>query len=286
MHTTKRIVAGLTALALAAGSSLVVAQPRGHDRDRGDDRGHDRGHEPRGHAYGHDRDPREGRADRAWHRGDRLPVEYRNRQYVVDDWRGHRLSAPPRGYHWVQADGNFVTRPPSRFAVACRDRHRRDRLGAAREPLSRARRAGCRSARASRSRHHRRPADRSDLLTFPTMPRALCAVLALAALAGCELMKKNEEVTAVINRRAVGMPAGEFFDRYGDHGRKRESGDGSAEYDWLSSVPFAKSGPEGLDERICRLRISVDPKGRISAVQILFDAVGLKSTSRCAEIFQ
>jgi Ni/Co efflux regulator RcnB len=26
----------------------------------------------------------------------------------VDDWRGHRLSAPPRGYHWVQTGGDYV----------------------------------------------------------------------------------------------------------------------------------------------------------------------------------
>ncbi len=42
------------------------------------------------------------------HRGERLPVEYRHRHYVVDDWRGHHLSAPPRGYHWVQAGGDYV----------------------------------------------------------------------------------------------------------------------------------------------------------------------------------
>jgi Ni/Co efflux regulator RcnB len=41
-------------------------------------------------------------------RGGRLPSEYRNRQYVVNDWRGHRLSAPPRGYQWVQAGGDYV----------------------------------------------------------------------------------------------------------------------------------------------------------------------------------
>ena len=43
-----------------------------------------------------------------WHRGGRLPAEYRSRQYVVNDWRGHHLSAPPRGYHWVQAGPDFV----------------------------------------------------------------------------------------------------------------------------------------------------------------------------------
>jgi len=40
--------------------------------------------------------------------GERLPVEYRHRNYVVDDWRGHNLSAPPRGYHWVQTGGDYV----------------------------------------------------------------------------------------------------------------------------------------------------------------------------------
>jgi len=43
-----------------------------------------------------------------WYRGGRLPPEYRSRQYVVEDWRGHRLSAPPRGYQWVQAGGDYV----------------------------------------------------------------------------------------------------------------------------------------------------------------------------------
>ena len=43
-----------------------------------------------------------------FYRGDRLPPEYRHRQYVVDDWRGHRLQAPPRGYHWVQSGGDYL----------------------------------------------------------------------------------------------------------------------------------------------------------------------------------
>ena len=41
-------------------------------------------------------------------KGGRLPSDYRNRQYVVDDWRGHRLSSPPRGYHWVQTGNDYV----------------------------------------------------------------------------------------------------------------------------------------------------------------------------------
>jgi Ni/Co efflux regulator RcnB len=43
-----------------------------------------------------------------WHRGDRLPNEYRDRNYIVDDWHGHGLHQPPRGYHWVGVDGDYV----------------------------------------------------------------------------------------------------------------------------------------------------------------------------------
>jgi Ni/Co efflux regulator RcnB len=44
----------------------------------------------------------------AYYRGDRLPYSDRGRQYVVDDWRGHGLRTPPRGYHWVQTGGDYV----------------------------------------------------------------------------------------------------------------------------------------------------------------------------------
>ena len=75
-----------------------------------------RGHEQRGqrgnerHARDGDRHHGERGAgpDHRFYRGDRLPMEYRGRSYVVNDWRGHRLSAPPRGYHWVQAGGDYV----------------------------------------------------------------------------------------------------------------------------------------------------------------------------------
>ncbi|MDR3453234.1 MAG: RcnB family protein [Rhodoferax sp.] len=46
--------------------------------------------------------------DHNFRRGGRLPNEYRNHQYVVDDWRDHHLSAPPRGYQWVQTGGDYV----------------------------------------------------------------------------------------------------------------------------------------------------------------------------------
>lgn len=46
--------------------------------------------------------------DQSFHQGGRLPPEYRSRQYVVNDWRGHNLSAPPRGYNWVQNGGDYL----------------------------------------------------------------------------------------------------------------------------------------------------------------------------------
>jgi Ni/Co efflux regulator RcnB len=54
------------------------------------------------------RDERGAGPHHEFHRGMRLPREYRNRQYVVDNWRGHHLSAPPRGYHWVQTGSDYV----------------------------------------------------------------------------------------------------------------------------------------------------------------------------------
>ncbi|NUZ06530.1 RcnB family protein [Piscinibacter koreensis] len=139
---TRKIVSSIAALALMLGSAATLAQPRGdHDRggrDRGSDmrRGgdHDRGDHDRGdrgRSYTRDRDDRgdrrgrdgdrwrEARRDnwsdqrrfeqrREWHRGGRLPPEYRTRHYVVDDWRGHRLRQPPRGYHWVQHGSDYL----------------------------------------------------------------------------------------------------------------------------------------------------------------------------------
>jgi Ni/Co efflux regulator RcnB len=124
-------LAALLALSVAAGP--VLAQGRSDRRDEAPDRqgqGPDRGH-PQYQGQGqrergmHDRgraDPpgQRGRREDARHdergagpehnfyRGDRLPREYHNRYYVVDDWRAHRLSPPPRGYHWVQTGGDYL----------------------------------------------------------------------------------------------------------------------------------------------------------------------------------
>ena len=63
----------------------------------------------RGPAFNQQREDERGAGpDHNFRRGGRLPTEYRHNQYVVDDWRGHQLSAPPRGYHWVQTGSDYV----------------------------------------------------------------------------------------------------------------------------------------------------------------------------------
>jgi Ni/Co efflux regulator RcnB len=104
--------------AMGAASAEDRGNHRGNDKNRGDQRDdrrddHDRGERRNDRNDYHANDDR-GRGDRGagprhdLRKGGRLPAEYRSRQYVVDDWRGHRLSAPPRGYHWVQTGGDYV----------------------------------------------------------------------------------------------------------------------------------------------------------------------------------
>lgn len=114
-HTT--IAASLAAATLC----LAVVGPAFAQRD-GNERGYEsqraRGDphqdEQRGnpHRNGQRGDPHRGERgagpDHRYFRGDRLPAEYRSRTYVVEDWRGHHLNAPPRGYHWVQTGGDYV----------------------------------------------------------------------------------------------------------------------------------------------------------------------------------
>lgn len=89
---------------------------RGWDRPRNDWHNHpnywdNRRHDRRDYAryryhYGYYRPPA-GYYHRVWHRGDRLPVAYYGRSYIVYDWRPYRLYSPPYGYHWVRV-GNDV----------------------------------------------------------------------------------------------------------------------------------------------------------------------------------
>jgi Ni/Co efflux regulator RcnB len=112
------------ALALTLATS-GIAFAQGHGNRDGDGRGEREAQGQRGDARwqrehrderrgdnglhkGWYKDERGAGADQRWHRGDRLPMEYRHRNYVVDDWRGHHLSAPPRGYYWVQNGNDYL----------------------------------------------------------------------------------------------------------------------------------------------------------------------------------
>ena len=77
---------------------------RRDDRDYRGDRGYGANN-----YYRYD-EPRYGPGYQNYHlrRGGYLPPQYRHRQYVVNDWYGHRLSRPPAGYHWVQVGGDYV----------------------------------------------------------------------------------------------------------------------------------------------------------------------------------
>jgi Ni/Co efflux regulator RcnB len=124
---------GLAALAsaLLATSAIAVAQPNNYPGQR-DDRQQGRHVQQGPHGQSHANRPgyrpeppraqgpqyrpggpqmeshRGAGPDRRWHRGSRVPPQYRTRHYVVDDWRGHHLSAPPRGYHWVQNGSDYL----------------------------------------------------------------------------------------------------------------------------------------------------------------------------------
>ena len=110
---SKVVVSTILAVSLIMGE-FAFAQGHGDRNDRGRNEQAQRGGQPdrpQDRGRGNDdqrRDQRGAGPNHDFHRGQRLPAEYRHRQYVVDDWRGHHLSAPPRGYHWVQTGGDYV----------------------------------------------------------------------------------------------------------------------------------------------------------------------------------
>src|ERR1700712_1664679 len=107
----------LSVLLLTAAMSLpALSMAQGHDDQHDDhaqpqaqaDHGHDAkgGNKPGDRAAGkgdgkpevHAGNDRGAGPNQQFHKGDRLSSDYRSKRYVVSDWRGHHLSAPPRGY--------------------------------------------------------------------------------------------------------------------------------------------------------------------------------------------
>jgi Ni/Co efflux regulator RcnB len=120
---SKSVTSSLIALCLVASTSAFAQ--RNDNRNDGNDRNQHAQHDNNGQSDNQNR----GRNDRNdyaprvqdshngprgagprhdMRKGNRLSSDYRGNQYVVNDWRGHRLSAPPRGTHWVQAGSDYV----------------------------------------------------------------------------------------------------------------------------------------------------------------------------------
>lgn len=128
--TLRRTALAAFAAALLGSTTLALAQPNNYPGQRGDHqngvhfnqqhgrpgpahaRPGARPHTPP-HAQGPQFHPggpgmRGAGPDRSWHKGGRLPPQYRTRHYVVNDWRHHHLSQPPRGYQWVQYGSDYL----------------------------------------------------------------------------------------------------------------------------------------------------------------------------------
>ena len=101
------------ALAMTSGQFAFAKDNGKHDQnDRDNQEWKQQGrHDNRDFGRSHNEHRKHGRGvgpNHEYYRGDRMPYDYRHRHYVVNDWRGHRLSAPPHGHHWVQSGNDYV----------------------------------------------------------------------------------------------------------------------------------------------------------------------------------
>ena len=116
-----RIIAALmcASIGLTAGAAFAQPAPNGpdgyHDAHREPGGPGAPGHGPQMNEYhGNDhngpRPPEHANDERHpdWRKGERLSSDYRNHEYVVDDWREHKLHQPPRGYQWVGVGADYL----------------------------------------------------------------------------------------------------------------------------------------------------------------------------------
>lgn len=126
------LIGTLVASLVTGSAALADGRGHGHDSDRERSRSHHverRDYDRRDYdrhdfrPYAHSRDgyraPQRyggygyysrphGYYSHRWSRGERLPLAFYARPYVVDDFYGYGLYGPPRGYHWVRVDGDAV----------------------------------------------------------------------------------------------------------------------------------------------------------------------------------
>lgn len=55
---------------------------------------------------------------RDWHKGQRVPAEYRGYNFVINDWRMQGLNAPPRGHKWLGVNGDYVLVSTSNWTIS------------------------------------------------------------------------------------------------------------------------------------------------------------------------
>lgn len=110
----KRMIGAVIALTLL-GSTAVFAQTGQFGSEQRQVQAQNRiiGESQSDKGYAQDKSDRETRSNEVrdnphWSRGDRLPPEYRSSQYVVSDWKASHLRQPPRGYHWVRVNNQYV----------------------------------------------------------------------------------------------------------------------------------------------------------------------------------
>ncbi|MDZ4375448.1 MAG: RcnB family protein [Phenylobacterium sp.] len=108
----KTIILGVAAAAMTFASGAAMAQPYyggdrgGYDqRYRGDSDRRDWGRNDNRRGYGHG--PRGYRADNRWRQGQVYP-HYRQRGYVIDDYRRYNLAPPRPGYRYYRSDNGDV----------------------------------------------------------------------------------------------------------------------------------------------------------------------------------
>jgi len=116
-------------------------------------------------------------------------------------------------------------------------------------------------------------------------PTALLAPVVVSVLAGCALRAPVDASQVAVDAKAVGVPAGDFFERYGRPVTRVEQADGTFVFEWEGGSVKMAAGPTGLEDKICRLRLTTGKDGRIATAEITRDAKGERRLSRCAELF-
>ena len=99
-----KTLAGLLVAAAVAVPAIAMAQDDKRDERQTEQRHDDR----RAAPAAHDEHERGAGPQHSWHKGDRIPDNYRDKRYEVSDWKAHNLRQPPSGYHWVNVNGDYV----------------------------------------------------------------------------------------------------------------------------------------------------------------------------------